>query len=178
MRSLKYYVACTADGFIAHEDGSLDGFLTEGEAVSDYLESLTQFDVVLMGRKTYEFGLKLGVTNPYPHLRQYLFSRTMTHSPDDNVTLVSDNVIELVRALKQEAGRPIYLCGGADLATTLLSAGLIDELILKVNPVLFGAGIPLFTAPTPPVELALTGHKVYDNGVVWLFYRVNNRAAD
>lgn len=53
MRELKYYVACTVDGFIAHEDSSVDGFLSEGEHVTDYLESLQKwFDVVLMGRRT------------------------------------------------------------------------------------------------------------------------------
>ena len=59
VRELRYYVACSVDGFIAHEDGSADGFyeqhdgaLTKGEHVDDFLESYKWFDIVLMGRKT------------------------------------------------------------------------------------------------------------------------------
>ncbi|MCV3214890.1 hypothetical protein OGM63_15435 [Plectonema radiosum NIES-515] len=66
MRKLKYYVACTVDGFIAQEDGSFDGFLAEGEHVTDYLKPFKWFDVVLMRCKIYEVGLKEGVTNAYP----------------------------------------------------------------------------------------------------------------
>ncbi|NEQ67051.1 MAG: dihydrofolate reductase, partial [Symploca sp. SIO2D2] len=80
MRKLKYYVACTIDQFIARENGSFDFFLTEGEQVADLLESFPEtipahfrdqlgisaenkhFDVVLMGRRTYEVGLKEGFT--------------------------------------------------------------------------------------------------------------------
>lgn len=96
-----------------------------------------------MGRKTYEFGFQFGVTNPYPWMRQYVFSRTMKASPDVNVTLVSENIVELVRELKNETGKDIYLCGGAELATMLFEGKLIDEVVLKLNPVLFGSGIPL-----------------------------------
>lgn len=172
MRKLKYYVACSLDGFIAHSDGSIDGFLTEGEAVSDYLESLKLFDVVLMGRKTYEFGLQFGVTNPYPWMKQYVFSRTMEKSLDENVELVSDNSIELVKQLKQEAGQAIYLCGGAELATTLFSENLIDEIIVKLNPFLMGSGIPLFSGVIPQTALELIASKTYQNGVVFLYYKI------
>ncbi|MEG4202061.1 hypothetical protein [Microcoleus sp. Pol12A5] len=100
MRKLKYYVACTVDGFIAREDGSFDCFPMEGEHFTDLFDSFPetipahlqealgipaenkQFDAVLMGRKTYEVGLDVGVTNPYPSLKQYVFSRTMEASPD------------------------------------------------------------------------------------------------
>ena len=84
MRKLIYYVASTIDGFIAHKDGTWGGFLTEGEHFADLFASFPEtvpnhlrdalgvhgenkrFDVVLMGRGTYEVGLKMGVTNPYP----------------------------------------------------------------------------------------------------------------
>lgn len=172
MRKLQYYVASTVDGFIGHEDGSVNGFLENGEHVADYLESLKQFDVVLMGRKTYEFGFQFGVTNPYPWMKQYVFSRTMTESPDENVELVSENIVELVRKLKGEPGKDIYLCGGAGLATMLFDEKLIDEVILKLNPVLFGSGIPLLSNIGGNIELELASSKIYDNGVLLLHYRV------
>jgi dihydrofolate reductase len=172
MRALKYHVACTADGFIAHADGTIDGFLLEGEHVADFLASYKGFDTVLMGRKTYEVGLREGKTNPYPMLRSYVFSRAMKASPDPNVTLISQNAVEVVRGLRSEAGKDIWLCGGADLAATFCKLGLIDELVLKVNPVLFGSGIPLFGGAIQQSALQLVDSKVYGNGVVLLRYRL------
>jgi dihydrofolate reductase len=190
MRELTYYVACSVDHFIAHHDGSHDGFLPEGEHLTDLIETFPEtipahfrnvlgidaenqwFDVVLMGRKTYEVGLKEGITNPYPHLKQYLFSRSLKESPDAQVELVWEDPVALVDRLKQESGKGIWLCGGATLATTLFSANLIDKLILKVNPFLMGSGIPLFSGVIPQTALELTHSKIYGNGFLRLHYRV------
>jgi dihydrofolate reductase len=173
MREIKYHVACTVDGFIAHEDHTVEGFLAEGDHVTDYLASLkSDYDIVLMGRRTYEFGFQYGVTNPYPWLKQYVLSRTMEESPDPNVELVSEKIIEFVRGLKEGEGKGIYLCGGAKLATTLLAEDLIDEIILKLNPVLFGTGLPLFAGPIKQTDLELISSKVYESGVLLLHYRV------
>jgi dihydrofolate reductase len=172
MRELRYHVATTVDGFIGHEDGSVEGFVMEGEHATAFLESLkNDYRVVLMGRRTYEFGLRLGVTDPYPWLEQYVFSRTMEKSPDPNVELVSENVAGFVRNLKEETGKDIYLCGGAELAATPFAEGLIDEIVLKVNPVLFGSGIPLFSGAIKQTALELVSVKSYDNGVLLLRYR-------
>lgn len=192
MRELKYFVACTVDGFIAAEDGSTDAFVVDGDYFADLFESFPEtcpghlrealgvrgenrrFDVVLMGRRTYEVGLKVGVTDPYPTLKQYVFSSTLTESPDENVTLVSENAVDLVKELKSETGKDIWLCGGADLATTLLAEGLIDEIILKSNPILLGSGIPLFSGVIEQTALELTDSKVFENGVLLLAYRVKS----
>src|SRR5687767_5385690 len=125
-----------------------------------------------MGRNTYEVGLRLGVTNPYPHLKSYVFSRTMKESPDERVEFVAENVMELVRKLKAEPGQDIYLCGGGALATELFKEDLIDEVILKLNPLLLGSGIPLISDIGRHVDLELIDSKVYDSGVVLLSYRV------
>ncbi len=172
MRKLKYHVACTVDGYIAREDGSFPGFIPEGEHVTDYLASFQTYDIVLMGRKTYQVGLDLGVTNPYPTMKQYVFSRTLETSPGENVTVVSENIPALVRALKTETGQDIYLCGGAELATLLFREQLIDELVLKLNPLLYGSGIPLFSDVIPQTALELSNSKVYASGVVLLQYQV------
>jgi dihydrofolate reductase len=146
MRALTYLVACTVDRYIAREDGSTDAFLPEGDHIEDLIASFPDtipahlrealgaraankwFDVVLMGRATYEVGLKVGVTNPYPHLKQYLFSRSLRQSPDANVELVSGDAVTLVRGLKQQPGKDIWLCGGGQLASALFAE--IDEMIL------------------------------------------------
>ncbi|MGB3640427.1 MAG: dihydrofolate reductase family protein [Rivularia sp. (in: cyanobacteria)] len=172
MRKLKYYVASSIDGFIARKDGSFNDFVFEGEVVNDYIESFKLFDIVLMGRKTYEVGLKEGKTNPYPMMKSYVFSRSMKESPDEKVKLVSENGIELVRSLKNEARKDIYLCGGANLATTLFAENLIDEIILKVNPFVMGSGIPLFGEVIKPTSLELTESKIYESGVILLNYQV------
>ena len=190
MRILTYFVACSVDGFIAHTDGSHDGFSQDSEYFADLFASFPEtvpshlrdlmgvhaenkwFDTVLLGRKTYEVGLKDGITSPYSHMKQYLFSNSMRQSPDDNVELISENAIEFVKTLKSELGKGIWLCGGANLAADLFANRLIDQLILKVNPFLMGSGIPLFSGVIQQTALGLTDRKIYNNGVLLLDYRV------
>jgi len=188
MRKLTYYVACTADGFIARGDGSFDFFPFEGEHVADLLAAFPDtipghlrealgvrgenrwFDAVLMGRKTYEVGLAAGVTSPYPHLRQYVVSRSLCESPDPAVSLVAGDPAAAVEALKREDGGGIWLCGGATLAAALFAQ--IDELILKVNPLVIGSGIPLFSGPVPTTGLRVVDSKAYANGFMLRRYDV------
>jgi dihydrofolate reductase len=190
MRDLTYYVACSVDGFIARTDGSHDGFSQEGEYFADLFSTFPEtvpshlrdvmgihsankwFDVVLMGRKTYEIGLNDGITSPYSHMKQYLFSRTIKKSPDGNVQLVSEKAAELVASLKNETGKGIWLCGGANLAATLFESSLVNQLILKINPFLMGSGIPLFSGAIQQSALELTDSKIYENGVARLHYKV------
>ena len=135
MRKLKYYVACTVDRFIARKNGSYDFVLPDGdhyadifnmfpETIPDHLREVLgvkgeskNFDTVLMGRKTYQVALDLGITNPYSRLEQFVISQSMKVSPDQKVILVSENIVEMVQRLKQGSGRDIWLCGGGQLAT-------------------------------------------------------------
>lgn len=192
-RKLVYYVAITIDGFIARKDGSFDCFLFQGEHFADLIrdfpetfpahlrpvfgvsEDAPNFDTVLMGRHTYEVGLREGVTNPYKPLRQYVVSTSMAVSPDPAVTLHRDSPVELAQKLKAEnSGKDIWLCGGAKLAATLFTE--IDELILKINPVVIGAGIPMFDGVATTLPATLIGHKVYSNGFVLAKYSLNRPA--
>ncbi len=192
MRDLVYYIATTLDGFIARQDGSFEDFRWDDEFGADLLATYPEtfpvhlrggefaradnrrFDAVLMGRKTYEVGLREGRTSPYPTLDQYVFSRTMDGSPDAAVALVSESALDVVAELKQESGRAIWICGGSGLATTLFEAGLVDELIIKLNPVVFGAGIPLLGKSLDAQPLDLVKSSAYPSGHVLLNYTVRN----
>lgn len=128
--------------------------------------------MLVMGRGTYEVGLKEGITNPYPQMKQYVVSRTFKVSPDPNVELVSSDPIAFIRELKQQSGKDIWLCGGGNLATTLFPE--IDELILKVHPILLGAGISLFSGAIELTSLELADSRIYNNGFMLLHYRLKH----
>jgi dihydrofolate reductase len=176
-RKLIYYVATTADGFIAHRDETVDGFLADGPHIGDYLTSLRDYDTVLMGRNTYEwgyqFGIKPGEPSPtYGHMMQYVFSQTMELYDHPQLQVIRENPAAFVSRLKEQDGGAIYLCGGGKLAGTLFEHRLVDGLILKVNPVVFGQGIPAFGALDRTIPLLLRDVRVYANGVQFVSYDV------
>lgn len=179
IRKLVYYVATSVDHFIAHPDESMTGFLTEGPHIQDYLYSLRDFDTVLMGRRTYEWGFQFGVAPgqavpTYGHMQQYVFSHTLQDSQCEQLQVVRQEACEFVKELKTQSGQAIYLCGGGALAGSLMAHGLVDEIILKVNPVLFGEGIPAFGDFKEILPLHLESSKVYANGVMFQHYQVNH----
>ncbi|WP_418153745.1 dihydrofolate reductase family protein [Actinoalloteichus caeruleus] len=191
MRELTYVVASTLDGVIAPPDGSdpsapgglfdIDGDHL-GTLVDEYPELVPvqarralgidppnrTFDTVLEGRGSYDMGLRVGVTNAYPHLRHLVFSRSLTESPDPTVELVSGDPVTVVRELKREPGAGIWLCGGGRLAGALLPE--IDRLVIKLNPVVAGAGIALFGGAFDPTGFRLVETKAHDSGVLFLTY--------
>ncbi|WP_214415210.1 dihydrofolate reductase family protein [Sphaerisporangium fuscum] len=185
MRKLVYYIGMTIDGFIAAPDGSYDFFPLTPDVidfiVEEYPDTLPthvraqmgldapnrNFDVGVQGRATFQPALDIGVTSPYAHLRQYLVSAT-TESPDPAVEIISADVIGKIRELKAEEGKDIYLIGGARLAGTLLPE--IDKLVIKLYPVVAGAGIPLFTADFSPTLFTLTENRTLESGTVILTY--------
>ncbi|WP_405090680.1 dihydrofolate reductase family protein [Micromonospora sp. NBC_01392] len=187
LRSLVYFVASTLDGFIAAPDGSFDFLPLEPDVapylVSDWPQTLPtfahpqlgvpspptgRFDAVLMGRATYEPALKVGVTSPYAHLEQYVFSRSLAPADHPDVSVVTGEPAAFVRELKTRPGGDIWLCGGGNLAGQLLDE--IDELVVKLNPVVAGSGIPLVDRGFDPRRFTLTTTRPFDSGVVVLRY--------
>lgn len=172
MRKLVYHVACTLDGFIADPERDVSAFPTTGDHVDEYLASLRSYGAVVMGRATYELGLRFGVEDPYPWLDTFVVSRSMASSPHPRVELARDGV-ELARRLRMGDGAPIYLCGGGALASALFDASLVDEVVVKLNPLLFGDGIGLTRPLATPQTLRLLSTKVHDSGVVVMRYAVS-----
>ncbi len=186
MRDLTYYVGTTLDGFIAGPQEQIDFFPLSGdhmagitatcpETVPGHLRAMAGidgtnrlFDTVLMGRGTYQPALREGITSPYPHLRQVVFSRSMRTSPDPAVELVTGDPVARIREFKAEAGLGIWLAGGGTLAGVVWPE--IDRFVLKIYPVMAGSGIRLADRPFDPTRLRLTDRQQYDSGALVVTY--------
>lgn len=191
MRDLVYYVAVSLDGFIADPEGGFDAFLAEGDHMTvlfdEYADALpahvldavgitppgTQFDTVIMGWNTLAPALAAGIASPYPHLHQVVASRS-ERAHDPAITTTSDPLFA-VRKLKRAEGKSIWLCGGGEVAGSLLPE--IDRLILKRNPITFGSGISLFgDAPYEPRAFTLSRTRTFDSGVTIEEYTAADRS--
>ncbi|MEN7547586.1 dihydrofolate reductase family protein [Rapidithrix thailandica] len=175
MRKIVYYVACSVDGYISGPDDDISGFRQEGSGVEKYLNDLKEFDTVIMGRNTYEFGYQYGLKPgqpAYPHMRHYIFSESLQlEKPSDKVTVCIPD-IATVRSLKEESGSDIYLCGGGVFAGWLLENEMIDTLKIKLNPFIQGSGIKLFADTQKVYQLILKNQEQYDHGLQIITYEV------
>lgn len=181
MAALVYDVAISVDGFIAQADGSVGTFLQTGPHVEAYLDRLSAYAAVIMGRKTYEFGYAWGLKpgdKPYPHLRTSVVSSTLDLPPESDIGIIRSDLINSIAALKESCDGDIYLCGGGALAGELVQARLLDRLILKVNPIVLGQGIGLFGGHSVGAALHLTDRQTYENGVCVLSYEFATEAEE
>ena len=180
MRKVIYSLTNSLDNFIAREDGGADWILMDDELMEEFPKMMEVFDTVLMGRKSYDAAYAQSHHDPsqgeegFMGMKTYVFSRTMKENPGGDVELVSGEAGEFVRSLKEQPGKDIWLFGGGELAASLLKENLVDEINLAVQPVLLGAGIPLFPDVGKQLDLQLVDSKTYKNGTVSLTYRVKS----
>jgi dihydrofolate reductase len=168
MPTVVLYVATSLDGYIARGDGAVDWLFTDGEyGYSAFFEGI---DALFMGSKTYGQVLTFGPW-PYPGKPTWVFTRRTLKSGREDVVFVRG---EPATVLDQLAGRGldrIWLVGGAGLVASFRAAGLIDEYILSIHPILLGDGILLFPGPAPEERLALVGSEAYASGLLQVHYR-------
>jgi dihydrofolate reductase len=171
MRKLILGLAVSLDSFIEGQNGEYDWCFTD----QDYglKEFFQRVDAIFMGRKSYEMAQKEGDNYgmDMPKMKEYIFSNTLTEVKD-GAMLVSGDIKARVTQIKQEAGKDIWLFGGASLTNALMNMGLVDELWLSVHPILLGQGKPLFTGIDSRVSLTLLETKTYETGLVSLKYKV------
>jgi dihydrofolate reductase len=177
MRKVILGLAVSLDGYIARENGDVDWLKMEDltEAAIEMKEFFASIDTIFFGRKTFSKGEEMGGDiNMYGKVMNYVFSRTPRRSEIKNLVFVSENIGEFVEDLKRQDGENILLMGGGDLAKTFFEEGLIDELIIGVQPVILGKGIPLFLPHDRQTELERFDVKTRNSGTVQISYRVKN----
>ena len=173
MRKVTFRVANSLDNYVARKDGTVDWILGGEEANSSMTDFWKTIDTVVIGRKTYEPVLRSGKPFPtYAGVNNYVLSRTLKESPDQNVEIIQEDVVEFIHRLKTEEGKGIFVMGGGLLAKPLFEAKLIDEVGVNIHPVLLGSGIPLFHEMSRQIDLELIECKSFKNGCVSITYRV------
>lgn len=186
MRSVIFESSVSMDGFIEGPNGELDWLVVDGEETPGVSQFLSAFDTIFFGRKAYE---KVGLPNringgvlpderewyyAIHGMRKYVFSRTEKHV-SGNGMVISENVEEEVKRIRQEHGKNIWFCGGPDILRTFVDLDLVDEYILSVHPVFLKTGKRLFTGNEKALGLRLIDRKELRSGVVVLHYKPESR---
>ena len=174
-------------------DGSIemlgDWFDPQGQAKaenSDLLDELyrqdRRADGFLVGRRTFEslraYWPQLsddptGIRDYLNRVQKYVVSSTVSDPEWQNSTVVSGDVVEQVRALKEQPGQDIVVTGSIMLCHTLIEAGLVDEYRLFVYPVVQGRGRRLFPDGFECPGLRLLEAKSFRSGITYSRYAVS-----
>jgi dihydrofolate reductase len=175
MSSVVWHLTMSLDGFIAGPDDSMDWVVREwskdGTATSDIevVRSAMADDVlrsagaILGGRRWYDVAQRLhdGVDGIYGGaLRGPVFVLTHRQSDDgahESVTFVSVPLADAVAMAREAAKGKNVVIFGANLARQCLRAGLLDEIVMHLAPVLLGDGVRLYdSVGTDPIVLTRT----------------------
>ena len=189
MRKLVVSEFVTLDGVMqapGGEDEDTEGGFVHGGWTHPYWhddigahfgESLSQADAFLLGRKTWQIhggAFETMEGEPFVDrlnaMQKYVVSTTLADvSTWRNSTLISDNVVAEVRALKEQPGKNIYVDGSSDLVHTLAKHDLVDEYSLLVYPIVLGSGKKVFP-DGERVNLRLVESRPFPSGVVLMRY--------
>ena len=140
-------------------------------------------DALLLGRKTFEIWEPYWPNhddNPFGHLinvlPKYVPSTTLKDPTWQNTHVIDGDVETAVRELKAKPGRELQLHGSGVLLRWLLERDLVDELNLRISPVIVGDGLRLFPEHGPTHDLELVESRALPSGVMIQTYRPNGRA--
>jgi dihydrofolate reductase len=179
MRKLFWQMSVTLDGFMEGPNRELDYTAQFVDADFDRYatDMLRSIDAILLGRRTYELFASYWPSATGPDadrlnaLPKVVFSRTLEKVEWNNSMLVKEKVGEEVARLKQKPGKDLALFGSADLASTFIRLGLIDEYRILVTPVVLGRGTPMFKDIKDRIALKLLQATTWSSGTAALYYQ-------
>jgi dihydrofolate reductase len=142
-----------------------------------FFEFMQDTDALLLGRRTYvghaDAFEQMPAGDPFGDVMnapaKYVVSKTLENPKWRNTTVIRDNVIEFVRALKAQPGKNILTDGSSQLVHELLAHDLVDELHLLVYPIVLGSGKRVMPNGLH-TTFTLKHTKPYPSGVVGLHY--------
>ncbi len=138
-----------------------------------FVAFMKDVDALLLGRRTYVIHADAFAPNPaedpFGDVKKYVVSRTLENPKWRDTTIIRDDPIAAVRALKAEPGKNILTDGSSQLVHALFEHGLVDELHLLVYPVSLGGGKRVLPNGVRR-NFTLHAARPYPSGVVGLHY--------
>jgi dihydrofolate reductase len=172
----------TLDGYFEDANGSIDWHMVDEEFNDFSVDQVKNAEGLIFGRKTYELMASYwptpaaidddpAVAKHMNDISKIVFSRSLNQVDWQNTHVVKGDAAEAVRQLKAQSVQDWFIFGSANLASALIPHGLIDEYRIMLNPIILGAGRPLFQNIQAPHELKLINSRVFGNGNVLLYYK-------
>ena len=174
MRKLVLYIAASIDGYIADINGGIDWLFSDQDyGYKEFLNSITS---VLVGRKTYDDVLNMGIDDPFPSKEVYVFTSTpQKYPPKENSCFLNEDPVALWKWLRERDNDTTWLVGGASLIKPFVEENLIDEYVISYHPIILGGGIPLFKVNNNRLELITKDVRKFSSGLVQVFLEPANR---
>lgn len=174
MKNVILYIAVSLDGYIADRNGSVSWIKGQNDSV-ELEDTFTPFfdsiDTVIMGKRTYDQIVTELSSNHWPYMGATTF--VITHDDEsigtEHIRFSNTSVCRLVDELREQSGKNIWICGGAQVARQLIEKDMIDTYHIAVIPVILGGGIKLFDTTEHKIDLTLACTKEY-NGIIELTY--------
>ncbi|MDO4168966.1 MAG: dihydrofolate reductase family protein [Lachnospiraceae bacterium] len=173
MRTVTLFIAMSLDGYIADCQGKVDWLEGQGddtETIDSYSEFVKEVDTVVMGWNTY--NQIVTELSPDEWIYNELTTYVITHREcisSERINFVDTDPVELVKRLRVENGKDIWICGGANVIQQLVNKDMIDCYYITVIPTLLGTGIRLFEDSKKEIKLKLLKTQCYD-GITELIY--------
>lgn len=172
MRKVILSLAMSLDGYIAKPDGDvawLKSVPNPDKTDHGFSEFYRKIDTTIMGNSTYKEILGFGIPFPFPDKENYVISRT--DNADTEFVHFTSDIVNLVSNLKAKSGKDIWLIGGGQVNTAFLNNGLIDELLIRIVPIVIGEGLPLFANKPDEMIFKLVGTETFSTGTIQLTYQ-------
>lgn len=179
MSKLIMWNLLTLDGlFEGKEKWSLDFHETVwGDELEEFsISQLNAASALLFGRITYEGMAKYWtmatgeIADHMNAIPKLVASTTLDRADWNNSRIIRNDVVDGIRRFKEDAEKDVYLFGSADLASTLIKAGLIDEYRLCLAPTVLGNGTPLFKSADDSTRMRLVNTRPLKTGGIILWY--------
>jgi dihydrofolate reductase len=179
MRKLINSTYITLDGVIENPMWTMPYFDEEAAAFAGELTSSA--DALVMGRATYEGFAAAWPTRDesdpttgaayFNSVKKYVASTTLKDPEWNNSEVLQGDAAEEVAKIKAQDGKNLIQYGFGSLTTTLIKAGLVDEVHFWIHPVIEGG--PSVSSPLADVKTTfdLIGTKVFKNGVIIASFR-------